>query len=391
MGDPHRRFRSLHVAGTNGKGSVVATLSAVLRASGYRTGMYTSPHLVDFRERILVDGEPISEERVVRFADEMLSECDRIGATFFEATTALAFADFAERDVDIAVVETGLGGRLDSTNVLLPEVAAVTSVALDHTDLLGTTLPDIASEKAGIFKRGVPAVIGEADQAIAAELVARALRAGAAGVSDVRREWKLDNVAVHADGTSFDIGHRAIRGRFRTALIGEHQAVNAVMALAILAAGGLLPDAATVAGGLASVRLAGRFQRHGPFIFDVAHNRSAAAMLAATIERTRPARPILGLVGILADKDWPAVLAELAPVLDRVICTVPPSAPVERRWDPAAAAAAARDLAVQAEAIPDFDAALELAASADGTVVVTGSFHTVGDAMYRLQVNPLAT
>jgi dihydrofolate synthase/folylpolyglutamate synthase len=390
IGNPQHRFRSLHVAGTNGKGSVVATLAAILRASGYRTGAYTSPHLVDFRERIVVNGEPVSEQRVVRFADEMLPHCNRLGATFFEATTALAFADFAERGVELAVVETGLGGRLDSTNVLLPEAATVTSVALDHTDLLGESLSRIAAEKSGIFKHGVPAVIGESDPAVAAELMGHAVGAGAATITDVAREWKVADIDVDG-GTSFTIQHGAITGRFCTPLVGEHQALNTVTALATLAASDLLPDPAVVAAGLAAVRLPARFQRHGSFIFDVAHNRSAAHALAGTLALTSPARPVVGLLGVMIDKDWRSVLAELAPVLDRAICTNPPSAPAERRWDPEAAARAACELGIQAEAVPDFAAALHTAASRDGTVLVTGSFHTVGDAMSRLQVNPFVT
>jgi len=388
MGNPHHDFRSLHVAGTNGKGSVVATVAAVLRANGCRTGAYTSPHLVDFRERIVVDGEPISEERVIAFAAEWLPACDRLGATFFEATTALAFADFAERGVEIAVVETGLGGRLDSTNVITPAAAAVTSVAKDHTDLLGETLQAIAAEKAGIFKAGVPAIIGEPDPRLAEELERHALRSGARPLL-VRETWEVGAVAVNAAGTRFTIDRGAVTGSLRTPLVGAHQAGNAVIALALLAAAGELPDVAGVQRGLGAVHLPGRFDRRGAVIFDVAHNAAGAAALAATLAAAPPPRPVVALLGVLSDKDWRSMLSVLAPMLDGMVCTVPPSAPADRRWDPEAAAEEARALGVRAEAVPGFDEALARGAGGAGTLLVTGSFHTVGDAMFRLQVDPL--
>ena len=157
LGSPHRRLAAIHVAGTNGKGSVVATCEALLRARGFTVGRYTSPHLVDFRERITVNGHPISEKEVLDFLERWIPAAEEMGASFFEVTTALAFDWLARKGVDFGVIETGLGGRLDSTNVLQPRVATVTSIGLDHTDLLGDTLEAIAGEKAGIFKPGAPA------------------------------------------------------------------------------------------------------------------------------------------------------------------------------------------------------------------------------------------
>jgi len=157
LGSPHRKLTAIHVAGTNGKGSVVATAEALLSSPGRRIGRYTSPHLIDFRERISVNSVPIPEEVVLEFLQKWIQAAEEMGATFFELTTALAFDWFARQEVDIAVIETGLGGRLDSTNVLTPRVATVTSIGLDHTELLGDTLEAIAREKAGIFKSGLPA------------------------------------------------------------------------------------------------------------------------------------------------------------------------------------------------------------------------------------------
>ena len=193
MGSPHRNLTAIHVAGTNGKGSVVATCEALLRARGYRVGKYTSPHLIDFRERITIDGRPISEAEVLEFLARWIPFAEELGATFFEVTTALAFDWLAKNNTDVCVIETGLGGRLDSTNVLAPSVATVTSIGLDHTDLLGDTLDAIALEKAGIFKPGAPAVIGEAAADIRDLLVRCAQDAGAVPIVPVDERYGIQN------------------------------------------------------------------------------------------------------------------------------------------------------------------------------------------------------
>ncbi|MCZ6754121.1 MAG: Mur ligase family protein, partial [Gemmatimonadetes bacterium] len=162
VGDPQDRFVTVHIGGTNGKGSVASMVYAALRASGYRTGLYTSPHLVDVRERMVVDERPITEDQFAAWTTRLRPVIDASDASFFEATTAIAFADFAARAVDVAVVEVGLGGRLDSTNVVRPAVSAVTNVEMDHTEYLGNTLSAIAAEKAGIAKADVPFVLGDA-------------------------------------------------------------------------------------------------------------------------------------------------------------------------------------------------------------------------------------
>lgn len=161
FGHPHRNFRTIHVAGTNGKGSCSHTLAAILQEAGYRTGLYTSPHLVDFRERIRVNGQPIPEEYVIRFVEEERSFFEPLSPSFFELTTAMAFRYFADQQVDVAIIEVGLGGRLDCTNIIRPDLCIITNISFDHTQFLGSTLAQIASEKAGIIKQGVPVVIGE--------------------------------------------------------------------------------------------------------------------------------------------------------------------------------------------------------------------------------------
>ena len=392
LGDPQDRLRSLHVAGTNGKGSVCATLETVLRAKGLRVGKYTSPHLVDFRERFLVNGRPVDEQYVVDFIERWTPTVERIGATFFEATTAMAFDLFAQEGVDAAVIETGLGGRLDSTNVVKPLVAGVTSIGIDHVEYLGETREEIAAEKAGIFKHGVPAVIGERDATIRALLARFARERGASDVFDVDSHASPSNVSVTGDGTTFTVSVGSERGAVTTGLAGAHQVSNASLALLMLNAvgGDFATTLADARGALPSVRLPGRFQRVGDYIFDVAHNPDGSAVLAATLSAVQPRRPIAAVLCVLTDKDWRGVMTTLAPVVDVFVLTNAPTAPASRAWDLSEAAAFASARGWQAVSEPDFDSALKRAADEAKTVLVTGSFHTVGDAMARLNVDPVA-
>lgn len=397
LGDPHRRLHALHVAGTNGKGSVCASLETVLRARGLKVGKYTSPHLVDFRERFLIDGRPVSEEAIVDFLDRWTPTVERLGATFFEATTAMAFELFAEAGVDVAVIETGLGGRLDASNVITPLVAGVTGIAIDHTEWLGTTREAIAPEKAGIYKAGVPAVVGEWDPGIRALLASEARRRGASPVRVVADEGRVDDVRVTAQGTTFRWEPLAGGTAFlpaplelTTGLPGRHQATNAMVALTMLdAIPGRLrvrPEEAIPA--LARVQLPGRFSRRGDWIFDVAHNPDGAGVTAETLRAVRPAAPVVALVSVLGDKDWRGMLRALSGAVDRFILTNAPTAPASRAWVASEALAFAEGEGWRAELVPDFDEALRIAPSRGATVLVTGSFHTVGDAMSRLQVSP---
>jgi dihydrofolate synthase/folylpolyglutamate synthase len=360
LGNPERHFESIHIGGTNGKGSAATLVAAALERAGRRVGLYTSPHLVDLRERMMVNGQPVSREAFVAWARALQGPIESSGASFFEATTAVAFADFAARGVELAVVEVGLGGRLDSTNVLDPLVSAVTSVALEHTEYLGDSLESIAREKAGIAKPGRPFVVGERDPALVALLTALGRDAGASPV------------VVPADA-EYD-GPLGLQG--------PHQRRNAALALAVLEA--LPPDCrptdAEREGAFASARLPGRFDRRGAWLFDVAHNPAGIAALVEACAAQPLPRPVHALVGILGDKDWRGMLAAVRGVVDRLWLTMPPSAPPDRRWSLADAGAAVPDAVVE----PDFDRALSGVQHGAATVVVTGSFHTVGDAMARL-------
>ncbi len=393
LGDPHERLRCFHVAGTNGKGSTVATLETLLRAQGLTVGKYTSPHLVDFTERILVNGEPVSSDAVVEFVQRWTPDVERTGASFFEATTALAFDVFAQAGVDVAVIEVGLGGRLDSTNVIAPIVAGVTGIGLDHQELLGNTKVEIAGEKAGIFKPGVPAVIGEADPEIRDVLVAHARARGATPIRVVPDESRVSDVHVGPEGTSFSF---AMAGStpvaLRTSLAGRHQADNAAVAITMLDAAGA-PFARgmhEISAALPHVRLPGRFQLLGKHLFDVAHNADGMAVMERTLRLVNPPRPAVAVLNVLNDKDWRAMMAVLARFVDHLVVTVSPTSPASRRWDPAEAAAFANANGWPATLEPDFTKALALADTMGKTVIVTGSFHTVGDAMVALNVSPLA-
>jgi dihydrofolate synthase/folylpolyglutamate synthase len=392
LGSPHKKLSAIHIAGTNGKGSVTATCEALLRARNFKVGRYTSPHLVDFRERITVNGEPISEREVLEFLDRWIQTAEDIGATFFEVTTAMAFDWLAKKGVDFALIETGLGGRLDSTNVVTPRVATVTSIGLDHTDLLGETLEAIAKEKAGIFKSGVPAVIGEPSLQIRERLATFAKDAGAQPVIVLHDEYRVSNAEVAESGTSFTLTRGKVAQNVTTPLLGLHQTRNTATAIATLAAlgEGVLPPPAEMSKALEGVFLPGRFQRKGRIIFDVAHNPEGARTIEETIRAINPPSPRTALIAVLADKDWRGIIRELEPAVDRFLFTNAPSAPPDRRWNPAEAQAFVRAEGLPADLEPDIDAALARGQEQSQTLLITGSFHTVGDAMSRLQVSPFA-
>lgn len=385
IGNPHARFQSFHVAGTNGKGSVVATLSALLEAKGHRVGRYMSPHLIDFRERIVVDGRPVSEQYVVEFLDRWAEDAEAIGATFFEITTAMAFHYFAECKVTVGVIETGLGGRLDSTNVIESIVSGITSIGLDHQEYLGNTETSIAREKAGIIKQERPCVIGPLSDE-ARKAVYDVARVEHSAVIEAEKVFKVSDVRVTLDGTHFTIENKGRSCAMRTGLAGSAQAANASVALAMLDAAGpdwstSLEEAAKV---LPRVKLPGRFQRIGNIVLDVAHNPDGIRSVVATLERVEHAMPVVAVLGVLSDKDWRGMIVELERIAERIILVSPPSAPGNRAWNPAEAQEFAVSRGFAATLEPDFERVIRQAANMKGTVLVTGSFHTVGDALLTM-------
>ncbi len=392
LGDPHRRYPVFHVAGTNGKGSTVATLDALLRQAGLRVGRYTSPHLVDFSERVVIDGRPMQPEAITHWLTQHEPLLTDLGATFFESTTAMALSHFATASVDVAIVEVGLGGRLDATNLVHPLAAGVTQIGFDHMEYLGSTLEQIATEKAGIFKRGVPAIVGETREPIRDQLVRLADAAGASPVLASGRDWHVRDIALTVAGTRFVRERDGVAQGYTTPLVGEFQAHNTSAALAMLeGAGGPWKAIADHAqAGLAHVRLAGRFHRAGRWLFDVAHNADGAATVVANLRATGLPHPVVAVVTVLRDKDWQGILRAVATVADRILVTSAPTAPASRAWSLAEVEAWANTEHLPVTRIDVFDDALRRAEATGATVLVTGSFHTVGDAMERLQVDPLA-
>ena len=391
LGNPQRAYPTFHIAGTNGKGSSVATMATLLTAKGQRVATYTSPHLVDFRERMIVGGEPIPADDVVDFIARYTPLVEEIGASFFEATTAMAFDYFARAGASVAIIEAGLGGRLDSTNVVTPVVAGVTSIGFDHTEYLGSTLDEIAGEKAGIFKAGRPAVIGETDPRIGELLATRASAAQASSVRIVSREVHVSGTRVEDAGTTCDVEWRSERATLHTPLVGDHQTANLAFALVMLDAAGptFAMNLAEASQYLDRVHIPGRFQRVGQFIFDVAHNPAGAEVVAQTLAAIAPPQPITAVLCVLRDKDWREMMRVLSKVVSHFVLTMAPTAPASRAWDLAEVNEFAQTLGLDADVIEDFDSALEYARESSATVLVTGSFHTVGDAMSRLQVSPL--
>lgn len=387
LGDPHRRFRSVHVAGTNGKGSVSAMTASVLREAGYRTGLYTSPHLVDFRERIQVDGTPIPEKQMLRLIGEVREFAERPGPpeerlTFFELTTAMAFAHFADVGVDEAVVEVGMGGRLDATNVITPDCCVITRIGLEHTMYLGDTLAAIAGEKAGIIKPGVPVVTIDQDDDALSTIRARSADLGAP-LKIVGRDVGYKGVRSELDGT--EVYLEELDTVLKVPLLGRYQASNCALAVGALAEimkrGVYIPEEAMI-NGMAKVRWPGRMDmisREPLIMFDVTHTPDGARTVSAEVRRLLGDGLIL-VLGVLNDKDLEGIAACFAP-LARVAIATSPSTP--RAFTAQHVAEALRPYVAMVEEVPDVPGALEramaLASSAD-KLLVTGSLFTIGEA-----------
>ena len=360
---PAPEQRVIHVAGTNGKGSVCAMIDSIARAGGYSTGLFTSPHLVTFRERIQANGVMISETEVARGLTtirDLVREWEP-HPTFFEIATALGLLHFREARCEIVVLETGLGGRLDATNAVTPIASVLTPIDFDHQKWLGSTLEEIASEKAGIIKRGMPVV--SAAQLPAAEAVVRRTAAErAAPLEIVAREYDASPVG----------------------LTGGHQARNAALALAALRAAGISVAPAAVRQGLANVRWPARFQRYDERItIDGAHNPAGARALAQTWRETFGGERAAVVLAILSDKDAADVIAPLLPIASRFLL---PQARTARALPPADLATLIRraDPAATIDIFPDLATALAAVAQ-EPRVLITGSLHFAGEVLALLR------
>ena len=389
MGSPHAAMPSLHVAGTNGKGSVCMMLDGCLRAAGRHTGLYTSPHIQQLNERFRIDGRPISDARL----DALLVEVDRRarewahargearddgGLTVFEAETLAAFLWFAQQELDVAVLEVGLGGRLDATNVVTPEVTSVVSVGLDHTDRLGDTIAAIAAEKAGILKPGVPMVVGPLPKDALSAVRVMAKERGCPLI--------VAGTDFRGEGSPEDFSYRSARlslSGLSCGLSGAHQVQNAGVALAMLERWSerrpeLAVDEAAMRAGLKSAQNPGRFEwLADDLLIDGAHNVDGARALASALAALPRDRPRTLLLGASKDKDVRAIAAALRPMIDRVFTT---SCAHPRAMMPGEVAERLVGLGVPVLPAGPIEDALPMAREGRGLVIVAGSLFLAGAA-----------
>ena len=402
LGHPQEKYPIIHVAGTKGKGSVAALCASALEAAGYKTGLYTSPHLWDYVERIQIDGEPISHEQLVELVEEVKPAVARIPKlTTFEITTAIGFLAFAKNDVNAAVVEVGLGGRLDATNVLMPKVSVITSLSYDHMAVLGNTLAEIAGEKAGIIKQGIP-VVSAPQTEDALQVLQRVAKQKNSLFILVGEDVKFERLTSSLDGQSFRLSflrpgsHTYPGGQafhfplsaeshlvdLAIPLLGAHQIENAVVAYTALKTSGIPISNEAIRDGFAQVKWPARFEilrREPPVVIDSAHNRDSARRLHETLDEYFPKIPVIFIFCALEDKDIMGILEELKPRLEYVVTTRAdhPRAP-NAEW----IADQVKKLGIPVEALIPVAAALERALELAGTqklVLAAGSVAFAGE------------
>jgi dihydrofolate synthase/folylpolyglutamate synthase len=385
-GNPQAKLRFIHVAGTNGKGSTCAMLESIYRAAGLRVGLFTSPHLVSFRERIQIGRQMIPESEVVRLVEELRAANRENDATLFEFATVMALKFFAEQKCDLVIWETGLGGRLDATNIVTPLASVITNIAFDHEQWLGDTLEKIAAEKAGIIKPGVPVVTATNAPAALAVIEKIALQNGA----------RLVIVGQTSRLSPFEKNNLETGAMPVLRLLGDHQKINATLAVATVEV--LQPQipvaAEKIRAGLAGVNWPGRLQlieKTGgqKMLLDGAHNVAGAETLRATLgKHFAGTRPVL-IFGALADKNWPAICRVLAPLAVKIF-TVPVAS--ERTADAPALAKMFRSANPAAEVAAFENLAAALNASKDEPfIVITGSLYLIGEALEQLGHSPTST
>lgn len=392
LNHPEEEFKSIHIAGTNGKGSTSHLLASVLQAAGYRTGLYTSPHLKDFRERIRVNGKMIAKEEVISFVNEFKDEFEKIDLSFFEWTVGLAFHYFRKKKVDIAIIETGLGGRLDSTNVIVPEVSVITNISYDHMNLLGNTLEKIAKEKAGIIKPGVPVIVGEKQAGVSHVFTekAKAMKSPIVFADQHLAIRKWDVSSVPTPHVVCDVGGKnGYRVTLRSSLIGDYQKKNFVTVVAVLDELRLLGwniDELAMRKGFRDVTettgLLGRWQtlsKNPTVIADTGHNEGGIREIVTQLKRT-PHKKLHMVIGVVNDKDPGKVLSLLPKNARYYFCSfsLPRAMPAEELLIHAG------EYGLNGEAYPNVKKALKAAkenAGKNDLVFVGGSTFVVADAL----------
>jgi len=386
LGEPQNAYPIIHVAGTKGKGSTSALCASALQAAGYKVGLYTSPHLADYCERIQIDASPLAHGQLAALVDEVRPAVARVPKlTTFEITTAIGFLAFARAGVDAAVVEVGLGGRLDATNVATPRVSVITSLSMDHTAVLGGTLAKIAGEKAGIIKEGIP-VVSSPQKAEALDVLERVARERSASLTLVGRDVKFAFVSSSLDGQHFIIHNSEFRiMNYEIPLLGQHQMINAATAYAALQASGLAVSDESIQKGFSQVKWPARFEvarREPPVIFDSAHNDDSFARLRETLETYFPGRPVYLIFGASEDKNIPGMFREMKPKIRKLIATRadhPRALEVEKILGLADQAQVKNEAAVPVSAA--LARALELSAK-DGSIVLSaGSMFVTAEVM----------
>ncbi len=393
LGDPHKSFRTIHVAGTNGKGSTSAMIESMLRTGGARTGLFTSPHLVSFTERIRINGKEIDESAVVETAHEVkriVEKTEDFSPTFFEVVTAMAFLYFRKMKIDWAVVETGMGGRLDATNIVLPEATVITVIGLDHGEFLGRTLKEITAEKAGIVKDNIPVITATQEPEVMKVIEDRASEKNAA-LFKYSADFSSELISDNADCISFNYSGKEELKDLKLPLPGAHQMINASTAVKTIEVISdrfplLTPD---IRRGLGNVKWPGRLEMikdDPPILIDGAHNPHAAYVLSLHLKKLLGSkfRRIILVIGIMGDKDIRGILKPLLPLASETIFT---SALYGRAASPDVLAAYADSMGYPSRKSPGVFDALNLAESLYGTgdlIVVTGSFYTIGEAKESL-------
>lgn len=388
LGNPQDNFHSIHVAGTNGKGSVAAGLSSILKESGYRVGLYTSPHLVRFNERICINNRRISDEAVVKsYRAVQKVHRGKRSPTFFELTTAMALYEFGRQAVDWAVIETGMGGRLDATNVIRPAISIITNVSMEHREYLGNTLARIAREKAGIIKQATP-VLTAVRQRQAKAVIQRIAAEKSAPLYMLGQHFKVRR--QRSRGFSY-YGIENTWHDLHTALLGDYQPENAALAVAaceLLNQNKTPISQKSIRTGLLKTRWAGRLEivsDHPMTILDGAHNLSAARELAKFLGGHFGKRPITLVVGILDDKPYAPMLKSLLSVCSGAVIT---RAKTDRALDPQRLFEAARKIVSDVTIVPDVAQAFKQAVAAAGpdeVVCVAGSLYVVGEAKAAIE------
>lgn len=385
LGNPQKKYPMIHVAGTKGKGSTSALCAAALQAAGYKTGLYTSPHLLDFTERIRIDGEPISHDQLNQLVDEIKPHVAKIEKlTTFEITTALGFMAFAKHGVTAAVIEVGLGGRLDATNVVTPNVSVITSLSYDHMAVLGDTLTLIAGEKAGIIKPGVP-VVSSPQKEEAQIVLERVAKERHSALTLVGRDVSFQPVSSSVKGQNFKINGVD----FFTPLLGDYQIENAATAFAALKQSGLAVTDPHIQNGFSEVQWRARFEiarLNPPLIFDSAHNQDSFERLFHTLEEHFPDKQVYLIFGASEDKNIPNMFAALKPKIKRVIVTRadhPRALAVEKIIE------LAEQAGVESEALVPAGLALRHAlelSAGDGSIVLSaGSMFVTAEVMREFE------